>query len=120
MKSAVLNYLNKLKNRGEEYSQADVAASFQRAVTDVLVNNAETAIKNFSVDKFAIAGGVASNKTLSEAMELMCERNGARFYHPSPILCTDNAAMIGSCAYFMYLRGEFASWNLNAEPGLRL
>ena len=120
MKSAVLNYLNMQKNRGEDYSQADVAASFQKAVIDVLVGNAEAAIKSYGANKFAIAGGVASNKTLSEAMERMCEKNGARFFHPSPVLCTDNAAMIGSCAYFMYEKGEFSEWNLNAQPGLKL
>lgn len=120
MKSAVLNYLNGCQMKGEEIVQADVAASFQQAVIDVLVGNARYAIKAYQVEKFAIAGGVASNGTLREAMEKMCQEEGVRFYKPSPILCTDNAAMIGAAAYYDYVAGKRAGLDLNAVPNLKL
>lgn len=94
MKSAVLNYINGCRMKGEEFSQADVAASFQKAVTDVLVDNAMHAVEEYHIDKFAIAGGVASNSALRAAMKEACERRGVKFYYPSPVYCTDNAAMI--------------------------
>lgn len=100
LKSAVLNYLNGCRMKGLEINRADVAASFQQAVTDVLVGHAENAIDEFKMDKFAIAGGVASNGIIRHAMEEMCARKGVKFYRPSPILCTDNAAMIGAAAYY--------------------
>lgn len=120
LKSAVLNYLNGCKMKGEEIIPADVAASFQKSVTDVLVEHAEHAIDEYKMDKFAIAGGVASNGTIRTAMEEMCRRKGVRFYHPSPILCTDNAAMIGAAAYYDYLAGKRAGLDLNAVPNLKL
>ena len=98
VKSAVLNYLNGCRMKGEEYCQADVAASFQRAVTDVLVENAMGAAEEFHVDKFALAGGVASNSALRAAMKTACEKRGIKLYYPSPVYCTDNAAMIGAAA----------------------
>ena len=94
LKSAVLNYINGAKMKGETINEADIAASFQQAVIDALVGHAMHALDEFGGDKFAIAGGVASNGTLRAAMQEACERRGVRFYHPSPILCTDNAAMI--------------------------
>lgn len=106
LKSAVLNYINGCNMKGIEVVQADVAASFQKAVTDVLVGNAMKAIDEFKMDKFAIAGGVASNGTLREAMREACEKKGVKFYHPSPIFCTDNAAMIGVAAYYDFLAGK--------------
>ena len=72
------------------------------------------------MDKFAIAGGVASNQTLRSAMEKMCQEKGVQFYHPSPILCTDNAAMIGAAAYYEYMAGRRDGWDLNAIPNLKL
>ena len=98
MKSAVLNYLNGCQMKGIEIHQADVAASFQQAVIDVLVGNVEKALEETGMKKFAIAGGVASNGTLRNAMEQACAKRGVAFYRPSPILCTDNAAMIGAAA----------------------
>lgn len=106
LKSAVLNYINGCNMKGIEVVQADVAASFQKAVTDVLVGNAMKAIDEFKMDKFAIAGGVASNGTLRKAMREACEKKGVKFYHPSPIFCTDNAAMIGAAAYYDFLAGK--------------
>lgn len=120
LKSAVLNYLNGCRMKGEEFIPADVAASFQKAVTDVLVERAMNAIDEYKVDKFAIAGGVASNGTLRKAMEEACAKKGVKFYHPSPILCTDNAAMIGAAAYYDFLAGKRAGMDLNAVPNLRL
>ena len=120
LKSAVLNYLNGCKMRGETVSVPDVAASFQKAVTDVLVEHAMTATEEYGFKKLAIAGGVASNTALRSAMRKACSEKGVAFFMPSPSLCTDNAAMIGSAAYYEYCRGNFADFSLNAVPGLRL
>ncbi len=120
LKSAVLNYINGCRMKGEEYSQADVAASFQKAVIDVLVENAMRAAEEYHIDTFAIAGGVASNSSLRAAMKSACEERGVKFYYPSPIYCTDNAAMIGAAAYYEYINGTRHGWDLNAVPNLKL
>ena len=120
VKSSVLNYINGCQMKGEEYNQADIAASFHKAVTDVLVGNAMRAVKEYGLSKFAIAGGVASNSTLRAAMKEACEKNNVEFYHPSPIFCTDNAAMIGVAAYYEYMNGTRHGWDLNAVPNLKL
>ena len=120
VKSAVLNYINGCKMKGEEYSQADIAASFQKAVTDVLVGNAMHAVEEYGDRKFAIAGGVASNSALRAAMAEACKEKGAEFYYPSPIYCTDNAAMIGVAAYYEFMNGTRHGWDLNAVPNLKL
>ncbi|MDO4522081.1 MAG: tRNA (adenosine(37)-N6)-threonylcarbamoyltransferase complex transferase subunit TsaD [Eubacteriales bacterium] len=120
LKSAVLNYLNGCKMKGENIVEADVAASFQKAVTDVLVEHAMMAVKEYGFDKLAIAGGVASNSTLRGAMQEACEKNHVKFYHPSPILCTDNAAMIGAAAYYEFINGVRHGLDLNAVPNLKL
>ena len=120
LKSAVLNYLNEKHMKDEEISVPDVAASFQKSVVDVLVEHSMHAVKEYGFTKFAIAGGVASNSALRKAMEEACRRRRVKFYRPSPILCTDNAAMIGAAAYYDYLRGIRSDWSLNAVPNLRL
>ncbi len=120
LKSAVLNYLNSCEMKGESVNQADVAASFQKAVVDVLVGHSMTALERYGFKKFAIAGGVASNTHLRAAMVEACEKQNVEFYHPSPILCTDNAAMIGAAAYYEYEKGVRHSWDLNAVPNLKL
>ena len=120
LKSAVLNYLNGCKMKNIPIVQADVAASFQKAVVDVLVEHAMHAVEEYGFKKFAIAGGVASNSALRSAMEEACKKRGVAFYHPSPILCTDNAAMIGAAAYYEYLAGTRIGWDLNAVPNLKL
>lgn len=120
VKSAVLNYINGCRMKGEEYSQADIAASFQKAVTDVLVSNAMHAVAEFRADKFAIAGGVASNSALRQALRSACEKRGVKLYCPSPVYCTDNAAMIGVAAYYEYIAGTRHGWDLNAVPNLKL
>jgi N6-L-threonylcarbamoyladenine synthase len=120
LKSAVLNYLNGCRMKDLPISQADVAASFQKSVTDVLVEHALHAIDEFKMDKFAIAGGVASNGVIREALREACAQKGVAFYHPSPILCTDNAAMIGAAAYYDFIAGKRAGLDLNAVPNLKL
>lgn len=120
VKSAVLNHLNKCRMIGEPIVEADIAASFQQAVVDVLVDNAIRAAKDYHMDRLAIAGGVASNGALRAAMEAACEKEGIRFCRPSPIFCTDNAAMIGVAAYYEYQKGTRHGWDLNAVPNLKL
>lgn len=120
VKSAVLNYINGCQMKGETFNQADVAASFQKAVTEVLVENAMRAVDEYDMKKLAIAGGVASNSTLRQAMKDACEKKEIEFYYPSPIFCTDNAAMIGVAAYYEYLKGTRHGWDLNAMPNLKL
>ena len=120
LKSAVLNYLNGCRMKGEPIIEADVAASFQKAVIDVLVEHSMMAVKEFGFNKFAIAGGVASNSSLRLAMEEACRKNHVAFYYPSPVFCTDNAAMIGTAAYYEYLAGTRHGLDLNAVPNLNL
>jgi N6-L-threonylcarbamoyladenine synthase len=120
LKSAVLNYLNSLEMKGEKANQADVAASFQQAVVDVLVGNSMDAVEKYGAKKFAIAGGVASNKHLRAAMEKACAERGVEFFLPPPILCTDNAAMIGCAGYYEFIKGVRSDYDLNAVPNLRL
>ena len=120
LKSAVLNYLNSCQMKGEEVNRADVAASFQKSVTDVLVEHSLHAVKAFGFHKFAIAGGVASNSSLRAAFETECAKREIEFYHPSPIYCTDNAAMIGVAGYYEYKKGVRHGFDLNAVPNLQL
>ena len=120
VKSAVLNYINHAQMTGEEINRADLAASFQKAVVDVLVEHTMLAAKDYGMTKIAIAGGVASNGTLRAAMEEACKKNNYSFYRPSPIFCTDNAAMIGVAAYYEYIKGTRHGWDLNAVPNLKL
>ncbi|MCR4782811.1 MAG: tRNA (adenosine(37)-N6)-threonylcarbamoyltransferase complex transferase subunit TsaD [Lachnospiraceae bacterium] len=120
LKSAVLNYLNAEKMKGNEINRADVAASFQKSVVESLVKRAEMAIEEFGTDTFAIAGGVSSNGVFRAAMEEMCAKHNVRFVAPSPILCTDNGAMIASAAYYDYQKGYRSGLDLNAIPNLKL
>ncbi len=120
LKSAVLNYLNGCEMKGIDYAQADVAASFQKSVVDVLVEHSMQALEETGMKKFAIAGGVASNSALRDAMVKACEERGVAFYRPSPILCTDNAAMIGCAGYYEFMKGNVSGYDLNAVPALKL
>lgn len=120
LKSAVLNYWNHAQMMGEQVNRADLAASFQQTVVDSLVSRAILAAKEYGYDRIAIAGGVASNSALRAGMKEACEKEGIRFYYPSPILCTDNAAMIGCAAYYEYQKGVRHGWDLNAVPNLSL
>ena len=120
IKSAVLNYINSANMQGKGINRADVAASFQKAVVDALVSRAVKLAKECGMDKLAIAGGVASNSALRAAVQEECAKNNIRFYSPSPVLCTDNAAMIGAAGFYEYLAGTRHGWDLNAVPNLKL
>lgn len=120
LKSAVLNYLNQCKMTGQTWNRADVAASFQQAVVDSLVDTAMRGVHDFGVKKFAIAGGVAANSALRTAMRDACAKAGVDFYYPSPVYCTDNAAMIATAGYYEFLSGNRSGWDLNAVPNLAL
>ncbi len=120
LKSAVLNYLNQAEMKGEEINRNDVAASFQAAVVDVLVERTMHAAKEYGFKKVALAGGVASNSALRAGMKEACEKRGLEMIYPSPIYCTDNAAMIGAAAYYEFLKGNFSGLDLNAIPNLKL
>lgn len=120
LKSSVLNYINSCEMKHQEICRADVAASFQDAVVDAIVSHTIEAAKMYRMDKVALAGGVASNSALRRAMKERCEAAGLKFYYPSPILCTDNAAMIGCAAYYEYLAGTRHGLDLNAVPNLKI
>ena len=120
LKSSVLNYLNKCEMKGEEVNRADIAASFQEAVVDVLSSHGVEAAKELGYRKLAIAGGVASNGAFRTKMIERCKEAGIEFYYPSPIFCTDNAAMIGVCGYYDYINGVRSGLDLNAVPGLKI
>lgn len=120
LKSAVLNYINSCGMKGEKVCVSDVAASFQKAVVDVLVEHSMKAADEFHFDKFAIAGGVASNTSLRTKMAEACAGKNIAFFHPSPVFCTDNAAMIGVAGYYEYINGTRSGYDLNAVPNLKL
>ncbi len=120
LKSAVLNYLNQAEMRKEPIVQADVAASFQAAVVDVLVEKTIHAAKEYGFKTVALAGGVASNSALRAGMKEACEKRGINLIYPSPIFCTDNAAMIGAAGYYEFMKGTRSGLDLNAIPNLKL
>lgn len=120
LKSAVLNYINSCEMKKVQMNKADIAASFQEAVVDVLVTKTIMAAKDFHMNQVAIAGGVAANSHLREAMVAACRDNGISFYYPSPVYCTDNAAMIGTAAYYEYRKGTRSGYDLNAVPNLKI
>ncbi len=120
LKSAVLNYIHNSNQKNEEVNMEDVAASFQEAVVEVLAMKTIKAAKLKSCGTIALAGGVASNSRLREALQEECMKHNYKFTKPSPVLCTDNAAMIGCAAYYKYLNKQFADASLNALPNLEL
>lgn len=120
LKSAVLNYLNGCEMKHQKINRADVAASFQQAVVDVLTDNSVRAAKAYGCKKLALAGGVASNSSLRENMQRVASEQGLQFYYPSPIFCTDNAAMIGVAGYHNYMAGIRDGLDLNAIPNLKI
>ena len=120
LKSSVLNYINSCEMKHVEINRADVAASFQAAVVDAIVDHTIEAAKMYQIRKVALAGGVASNSALRQAMKERCEKEKLEFFYPSPVLCTDNAAMIGCAAYYEYLAGTRHGLDLNAVPNLKI
>ncbi|MBQ8638391.1 MAG: tRNA (adenosine(37)-N6)-threonylcarbamoyltransferase complex transferase subunit TsaD [Lachnospiraceae bacterium] len=120
LKSAVLNYLNHARMMGEEVKPEDLAASFQSAVVDVLVEHAIRGAKEYGFKQLAMAGGVASNSALRSRMQEACKKAGITLYYPSPVFCTDNAAMIGAAGYYEFCKGARSGWDLNAVPSLKL
>lgn len=120
IKTGVLNYVNSERQAGREINIADVAASFQAAVLDVIVRKTVDSAINLGKDRIVMAGGVAANSRLREMMNEECEKNNIKLYHPSPILCTDNAAMIGCAAYYKYIAGGRDDLTLDAIPNLKL
>ena len=120
VKSAVLNYLNQCEMKGIKISQADVAASFQQSVVDVLAGRAIAAAKKLGEKRIAVAGGVAANSALRQRLKEECEKEGIALCYPSPIYCTDNAAMIAAQGYYEYIAGVRSGWDLNAVPNLKI
>lgn len=120
LKTAVINYVHTLEQKGEEINRADVAASFQQAVCDVLVKNTVDAAKSVGCKKVAIAGGVAANTCLRRQMENTLRENNMEFFCPPISLCTDNAAMISCAGYYNYISGVRGGLDLNAAPQLSL
>lgn len=120
LKSSVLNYINSCEMKHVEINRADVAASFQAAVVYAIVDHTIEAAKMYQIRKVALAGGVASNSALRQAMKERCEKEKLEFFYPSPVLCTDNAAMIGCAAYYEYLAGTRHGLDLNAVPNLKI
>ena len=112
----VINYTNKNK----DFNVNDVCRSFEEAATDVIIANVKRAIKITGTDKIALAGGVAANSMLRNKMQEMASAENVKFYCPSPVLCTDNAAMIGCAAYYDYLDGKVADLKVNAIANLSL
>lgn len=120
VKSAVLNTLNSARMKGEVVNVADVAASFQEAIIDVLVRKTLLALEKTKAPTLVLAGGVAANTLLRERLTEVTQERGITFSYPPPILCTDNGAMIATAGYYRYLAKDYAPWNLNAIPGLAL
>ena len=122
LKTAFINTVHGLEQRGEALPKADLAASFRRAVCRELTEKAEMLLQDRkgTARKMAMAGGVSANRELRRMMQAVCERQGVPLYMPEIPLCTDNGAMIGSAAYYRLMRGEIADLRLNAEPALRL
>ncbi len=120
IKSAVLNYINQMAMKNEPVVTADIAASFQKAVMEVIVNKTVRAAKAYGIDRIALAGGVAANTHLRREMQAACDANQLMLQYPSMVYCTDNAAMIGCAAYYDYQKGVRHGLDLNAIPSLKL
>lgn len=120
LKSSALNYLNKAAMKGLEINKADLAASFQQAVVDVLVDKAVACAERHKVKTILVAGGVAANSRLRQQLTDTAGQKGINIAYPPPVLCTDNAAMVGCAGYFKYVRGETAPLTLNAVASLKL
>ena len=119
LKSHVLNVVHNQKQRGEETNPANLAASFQESVIEVLVTKTRTAVNKYAVNQLVVAGGVAANKGLRVALEKEFAES-LTLSIPPLSLCTDNAAMIGAAAFYQLEQASFAGWDLNGRPGMEL
>ena len=120
VKTAVINYVHKEEQKGHAIQKADLAASFQRAVVEALSAHTLQAVRACGCKKVALAGGVSANGALRAKFDEMAQKEGLELFYPPLILCTDNAAMIGCAAYYLFEKGQFADSGLNAVPGLKL
>ena len=120
IKTGVLNYMNTEKQAGREVNIADVAAGFQEAVLEVVVSKTLDAAISRGEDKIVVAGGVAANSRLRQMLRQGCKKCGLELYYPPPVLCTDNAAMIGCAAYYKYMAGKTDGLDLDAIANLEL
>ena len=116
IKTAVIN----LNHKDPNINKADLCASFQAAVTEMLTSNVRKAIKEFNTDKIVIAGGVSRNSYIRNAFDNLAKELNINVYYPEPILCTDNAAMIAAMGYYNFINGERADLKLNAIPNLKI
>ena len=120
LKTAFLNACHKMEQKGEELPRADLAASFEQAVVDTLCEKASLAMADFGLSTLCIAGGVSANRRLRQQLTELSRKQGFRLCMPELWLCTDNAAMIGSAAYYRLRKGDLAPLELNAVPALSL
>src|SRR6056297_194536 len=120
LKTAVINYVHNEKQRGNKLNIADIAASFQQAVIDSLIQRVIKALKNYEVGSVVISGGVAANQELRKQLRKVVNKKGLKLYYPELKLCTDNAAMIGAVSYYKYQKNDFSDLSLNADPNLSL
>lgn len=120
LKSAVLNYINTAKMKGQELNKADICASFRHCVVEILTEKVIRAAKAEGITTVSVCGGVACNSLLRRELDRKCSENGFAFLAPEKIYCSDNAAMVAKAAYYKYLNGEFSDLSLNAYPSLEL
>ena len=116
IKTAVIN----LNHNQKDINKADLCASFEKAVTEMLTNNVRKALKEYNEDKIVIAGGVSRNSYIRNEFDKLGEELGCKIYYPEPILCTDNAAMIAAQGYYDFINGKRADLKLNAIPNLKI
>ena len=120
LKTSVINYIHNKKQKGEVLNINDIAASFQKAVIDILTIKTTKAALNKGVNSVILSGGVAANKRFKEVLEDKLNEHDIPLYYPDLELCTDNAAMISTVAYYQYKKNDFAELDINADPNLKL
>ena len=116
LKTAIIN----LHHKTPDINKADLAASFEKDVAEILLENTKKAVKETNINKIALAGGVSANSYIRKAFKELEEKENIEIYYPELKLCTDNAAMIASAGYYNFLKGNFSDLKLNAVPNLKL
>lgn len=116
LKTAIINLHHKIP----DINKADLAASFEKDVAEILLENTKKAVKETNINKIALAGGVSANSYIRKAFKELEEKENIEIYYPELKLCTDNAAMIASAGYYNFLKGNFSDLKLNAVPNLKL